>query len=57
MEVERDFEADAEVFDELLVGVGFFGADAVVDVGGGETDAEGVVFGGVGGVEGEEEGY
>ena len=57
VEVEGDVEADAEVFDELLVGVGFFAAEVVVDVDGGEADAEGVVFGGVGGVEGEEEGY
>ena len=57
VEVEGDFEADAEVFDELLVGVGFFAAEAVVDVDGGEAYAEGVAFGGVGGVEGEEEGY
>ncbi len=58
MEVEGDVEAGAEGFDELLVGGGFFGgADAVVDVGGAEADAEGVAWGGVGGVEGEEECY
>jgi hypothetical protein len=34
MEVEGDVEADAEVFDELLVGVGFFAAEVVVDVDG-----------------------
>jgi hypothetical protein len=39
MEVERDVEGDAEVFDELLVGVGFFAAEAVVNVDGGETYA------------------
>ena len=54
VEVEGDVEADAEVFDELLVGVGFFAAEVVVDVDGGEADAEGVAGGGVGGVEGEE---
>jgi hypothetical protein len=41
-----------------VVGGGFFGGtDAVVDVGGAEADAEGFAGGGVGGVEGEEEGY
>ena len=40
------------------IGSGLFGgADAVVDVGGGEAYAEGFALGGVGGVEGEEEGY
>ncbi len=34
VEVERDVEADAEVFDEALVGVGFFAAEVVVDVDG-----------------------
>jgi len=34
VEVEGDVEADAEVFDEALVGVGFFAAKAVVDVDG-----------------------
>ena len=57
VEVEGDVEAGAEGFDELMVGGGFFGgADAVVDVGGGEADAEGFAGCGVGGVEGEEEG-
>ena len=56
MEVEGDVECDAKVFDELLVGVGFFAAEVVVDVDGGEADAEGIVFGGVGGVEREEKG-
>jgi hypothetical protein len=56
VDVERDFEASAEVCDEVLVGEGFSGGtDAVVDVDSGEADAEGVVFCGVGGVEGEEE--
>jgi len=32
VEVEGDVEADAEVFDELLVGIGFFAAKIVVDV-------------------------
>ena len=57
VEVEGDFEAGAEVGDELLVGVGFGAAEAVVDVDGGEAYAEGVVVGVVGGVEGEEESY
>ena len=48
---------DAEVLDELLVGVGFFASEVVVDVDAGEACSEGIVFGGVGGVEGEEEGY
>ena len=56
VEVKGDVEVGAEVFDETLVGVGFFAAQAMVDVDGGEADAEGFVRGGVGGVEGEEEG-
>ncbi len=42
VEVEGDVEGDAEVFDELLVGVGFFAAEVVVDVDGGEAYSEGV---------------
>jgi hypothetical protein len=57
VEVERDVEAGAESFDELLVGVGFARTDAVVDVGCAEADAERVVFCGVGGMDGEQEGY
>jgi hypothetical protein len=56
VEVEGDAEADAEILDELLISVGFFAAEVVVDVDSGEAYAERVVFGGVGGVEGEEEG-
>jgi hypothetical protein len=52
MQVEGDVEGDAEVFDELLVGVGFFGAEVVVDVDGREAYAEGVTLGFVCGVEG-----
>ena len=52
MKVERDVEGDAEVFDELLVGVGFFAAQAVVDVDGAETYAEGFSRSCVCGVEG-----
>jgi len=37
MEMEGDVEGDAEVFDEALVGVGFFAAEVVVDVDGGEA--------------------
>jgi hypothetical protein len=57
VDVEGDFEVDAEVLDELLVGVGLFGPDAVVDVDGGEAYSEGAIFCLVGGVEGEEESY
>jgi len=57
VKVEGDVESDAEVLDELLVGVGFFGAEVMVDVDGGEAHSEGVAGGGIGGVEGEEEGY
>jgi hypothetical protein len=57
MEVEGDVEGDAEVFDELLVGVRFFGAEVVVDVDGGEAYAEPAAWDGVGGVESEEESY
>jgi hypothetical protein len=53
--VEGDVEADAEVFDELLVGVGFFAAKVVVDVDCGEAYAEGLTWGGVGCVKSEEE--
>ncbi len=34
VKVEGDVEADAEVFDETLIGVGFFAAKAMVDVDG-----------------------
>jgi hypothetical protein len=57
MEMEGNFEVDAEVFDELSVSVGFGTAEAVMDVDSGETDAESVAFGVICGVEGEEEGY
>jgi GNAT superfamily N-acetyltransferase len=53
--VQRNVEPDAEVFDEALVGVCLFAAQAVVDVDGAEADAEGFARGGVGGVEGKEE--
>ena len=56
VEMERDCEAVAEVFDEALVGFGFFGTEGVVDVDGGEADAEGVPGQGVGGVGEEEQG-
>jgi ribosomal protein S18 acetylase RimI-like enzyme len=55
VEVEGDVEAAAEIGDEGLVGVGLLGAEAVVDVDGGEAGAEGVAGRGVGGMEGEEE--
>jgi hypothetical protein len=57
MEVEGDVEGDAEVFDELLVGVRFFAAEMVVDVDCGEACAERVALGFVCGVEGEKESY
>jgi hypothetical protein len=50
--MEGDVVGDAEIFDEALVGVGFFAAKAVVDVDGGEAYPEGFACG----VEGEEEG-
>jgi len=57
VDVKRDVEGDAEVADEVEVGVGFLcRADAVVDVGRGEAYTEGVTLGVVGGVEGEQEG-
>ena len=55
VEVEGNVEADAEVFDELLVGIGFFATEVVVDVDGAEADAEGVAGRSVCRVEGEEE--
>jgi len=55
VEMEGDVEADAKVFDEALVGVGFGSAKAVVNVDGAEADAEGFAGCGVGGVEGKEE--
>ena len=57
MQVERDIEARTERLYEMLVGVGFFAAKAVMDVDGAETDAEGITRRVVGGVEGEEESY
>jgi hypothetical protein len=57
VELEGDVKAGAELLDEVLVGVGLGAAEAMVDVDGGEARSEGVVWGLVGGVEGEEEGY
>jgi len=56
VEVEGDVVGDAEVLDEALVGVGLGAAKAVMNVDGGEADAEGFAGGGVGGLEGEKEG-
>jgi hypothetical protein len=56
VEVDGNVESDAEILDELLVGIGFFAAEVVVDVDSGEAYAERVAGSGVGGVEGEEEG-
>ncbi|HLI75372.1 MAG TPA: hypothetical protein VKV02_00380, partial [Acidobacteriaceae bacterium] len=44
----------AELADEGFVGIGFFAAEAVVDVDRGEDDAEGLLFG-IGFKEGKEE--
>jgi len=55
-EMQREFEAGAEVGDEGGVGVGFCATEVVVDVNGGEDDAEGFARLAVGGVEGEEKG-
>jgi hypothetical protein len=57
VEVQWDVEVDAEVFDEALVGVGFFAAKAVVDVDGAEAYSKAIAFGCVRGVEGEEESH
>ena len=57
MQVKGDVEAGAEGLDEVLIGVGFRAAQAVVDVDGGETYSEGVVFCLVGGVKCKEEGH
>jgi len=57
MEMEGDVVGEAEVFDEALVGVGLVAAEAVMDVDGGEADAQGLACGVVCGVDGEEEGY
>jgi hypothetical protein len=51
VEMERDVVGDAEVFDEALVGVRLFATEAVVNVDGGEADAEGFACS----VKGEEE--
>jgi hypothetical protein len=45
VEMKGDVEADAEIFDESLVGIGFFAAETVVDVDGRETDADGFAGG------------
>ena len=55
MGVEGDVVAGAEVTDELLIGVGFGSAQAVMNVDGGQADAESVAFCMICGVESEEE--
>ena len=55
VKMQGNIEAGAEVFDELLVGIGLAGTDAVVDVGGAEADAERVVLCGVSRVESAQE--
>jgi len=57
VKMQGNIEAGTEIFDELLIGIGFSGADAVVDVGGAEADAERVVLCDVGRVEGAQECY
>jgi hypothetical protein len=55
VDMQGDIEAGAEAPDEVEVGLGLLGgADAVVDVGSAEADAEGVSRGRVGGVEREQ---
>jgi hypothetical protein len=54
--VQGDFEAAAEVFDERLIGSGFCAAQGVVDVDGGEADADRVSGQVVGGVQQQEQG-
>jgi hypothetical protein len=55
--VKRDVELNAEVLNEGEVGVGFgCFADAVMDVDGGEADAESVTLGCIGLVKSEQEG-
>ena len=53
--VEGDAETGAEVLNESLVGVGFGATDAVMDMHRGETDSEGGLRGGIGGMECAEE--
>ena len=55
-EMEGDGEGLAEVGDEGLIGFGLVGAEGVVDVDGGEADAESGFGEGVGGVKEAEEG-
>ena len=55
--MKGDSEGGAQVGDEVEVGVGFGAAEAVVEVGCGEADAERGGAGLIGGVEGAEEGY
>ena len=43
--VERNAQTAAKLFNEALIGVGFFAANAVVDVDGGESDAHGCTRG------------
>jgi len=56
LEVEGDVKAGAEIGDEGLVSVGFGAAEVVVDMDGGEADAEGVAVGGIGEMKEEQEG-
>jgi hypothetical protein len=55
-QMQRDFEASAEIGDEGCVGVGLCAAQIVVDVDSGEDGSEGIAGLPVGGVEGEEQG-
>jgi len=58
VDMEGDVEAFAEIADEVEIGVGLFRrANAVVDVGGAEADAERVTLCRVGGVESKQKGH
>jgi hypothetical protein len=56
VEMQRDVEASAEIFDKALIGFGFVAAQGVVDVDGGEADAERALRQGVGRVDEEQQG-
>jgi hypothetical protein len=55
-QMQRDFEASAEIGDEGCVGVGLCAAQIVMNVDSGEDGSEGIAGLAVGGVEGEEQG-
>jgi hypothetical protein len=51
VDVERDSDAQTELFDKGEVGVGVRATQSMVDVDGGEGHAKGIALLGVGGVE------